>query len=86
MQTFDYALEAESGFIICAAMPTLSPDEIRLCPKCSQPMRLVDMACGLPAYIDPDKRDKDKNAISTKLVLPVAVYHCPNCRYVELYG
>jgi hypothetical protein len=49
-------------------------------------MRLVDMACGLPAYVDPDKRDKDKNAISTKLVLPVAVYHCPNCRYVELYG
>jgi hypothetical protein len=34
------------------------------------------MACGLPAYVDPDKRDKDKNATSTKLVLPVAVYHC----------
>ena len=60
----------------------------KLCPKCSQPMNLMDSLTGLPRYTHVGARavSDETPAISLSDVLTVELYFCPNCRFVEMYG
>jgi hypothetical protein len=58
--------------------------EQRSCPKCGYEMAMQDQVYSLIAYIDQAQRGKDGEQASTKLAIPVEVYHCRGCRHIEL--
>jgi predicted nucleic-acid-binding Zn-ribbon protein len=56
------------------------------CPKCQTEMARTSMIGAIPEHVAHDARDKDGYKISPKEALPVFIYHCPQCRFVELYS
>ena len=63
------------------------PTQNRPCPKCATPMMIHEVARALPQYIDSEHREKaDSPNISTKYALPVELWFCPHCRFLELFA
>jgi Zn-finger nucleic acid-binding protein len=63
-------------------------NERKTCPKCSDVLSKVDVTVALPRCIDDGIRKvgDPTPAISLSSVLPVEMYYCPTCRFVELYA
>jgi len=62
--------------------------ERKICPKCKDVLKKLAVSPALPTYIGkPGRTSDDKTpAISTTEVWTVEMYHCPTCRFVELYA
>jgi predicted nucleic-acid-binding Zn-ribbon protein len=56
-------------------------EELQNCPKCSKTTRMEKIRTGtvIPAVLD------SKSKHPAKTGLPVQVFVCPACRFVELY-
>jgi len=61
-------------------------EELKNCPKCSQTTRMekIKTETVIPAVFDP-KHSHQSSTISAQTGLPVRVFVCPVCRFVELY-
>jgi hypothetical protein len=59
--------------------------EQKTCPKCGKAMNLREVILGIPGYLDPKARIGIGDRISTTQALPVQVYQCSGCRFLELY-
>ena len=59
-------------------------DDEKTCPKCNNAMKLLEVSCSLPAYID--QTSGSRHTVSTTESFPIEVYRCTRCRYVELYA
>jgi transcription initiation factor TFIID subunit TAF12 len=61
-------------------------EESQNCPKCSKTTRMekIKTETVIPAVLDP-KSKRQGSPISAKTGLPVQVFVCPACRFVELY-
>ena len=58
----------------------------KMCPKCSEEMRQLEIILALPKYIEHDDTPKDGSNINLKGAFGLEVYWCPACRFVELYA
>jgi predicted nucleic-acid-binding Zn-ribbon protein len=56
-------------------------EDNKLCPKCNTPME-EQLGCVVPLEII----GLGQKPISTQQGLKVMPYHCPKCRYLELYS
>ncbi len=56
----------------------------KICPKCKTPMKTAEFVCGLPTMKD-EKKNRGTEAMSTEIGIPVSVYQCPKCQFIELY-
>jgi len=57
----------------------------RVCPKCMTPMNALPVQCIIPTLFDPRNPDAPPST-TLKHGFPIQVYHCPKCRYIEMYG
>jgi phage FluMu protein Com len=64
------------------------PLEHKVCPKCGDEMNKTGVPVAIPRYTHEGVRFmRDKSpAISQSDVFPLEMYHCNNCRLVELYA
>jgi hypothetical protein len=63
----------------------------RFCPKCNNPMEMIRSVRGIPFYIVPRAQSPPyaRKAIGVDTVgggVPVDLYVCPKCKYVEMYA
>jgi len=60
----------------------------KLCPKCTDNMRKLEVLTALPEYTgESGRRLSDQTpAISLSSVYPLELYMCESCRFVELYA
>jgi len=57
------------------------------CPKCGTVLEQKERTYALREYADEQqKRTKIKNITNARSELPVSVYYCHECRYVELWA
>jgi len=60
-------------------------EELQNCPKCSTiRMEKIKTEIVIPSALD-QKHNRQTSPISVKTGLPVQVFICPACRFVELY-
>lgn len=57
----------------------------RECPKCHADRTLLDTSFGLPAYLEPNRRQDKGDAVNAACALPVRLILCPRCHYLEMY-
>lgn len=69
-------------------MPQNFATDVKTCPKCSDTMTKVDVVGAIPKSIGLKVRSVSdpSPAISISDVLPVELYRCPGCKFVELYA
>jgi len=62
--------------------------EPKTCPKCGKSMNAHEYTLGLPNYVDqvPGIPNRTGNRVTTKNALPIRVYLCEVCRFLELYA
>jgi len=62
--------------------------EPKTCPKCGKAMNIHEHIMGLPGYINqvPGVPIRSGDRISTQQGLPIRVYQCDGCRFLELYA
>jgi hypothetical protein len=60
----------------------------KICPKCGKSMNAQNFMMGLPGYIDqiPGVPTRTGDRVTTKQALPIQVYLCEACRFLELYA
>lgn len=60
--------------------------ESKTCPKCNKAMARHETAFALAKYMHPKATEETGELVSTRgKAIPLAVYRCPECRYLELY-
>jgi hypothetical protein len=60
--------------------------ERKICPKCGKTMNAHDFTLGLPGYLDQRVPTKTGDRVTTRQALPIQVYLCEGCRFLELYA
>ena len=60
--------------------------EIRMCPKCNNPMKWIEPYHAVPQLPARAAMEGTGPAVSLNAVYPVELWACLTCRYVELYG
>jgi ribosomal protein S27AE len=56
---------------------------VKCCPKCESPMNPHESPLAVPLWFDP--KDATSPVIDTRKAVPVELYVCSKCGYLEFY-